>query len=122
VRHAARPAFENIKIGQFVEARDYSRKTHDLRAAWAMRRIWRGFVGQHVTHGQSDPTMSPDTLTRWALGTRSGWMKTRDLRTKICSDAPCESRAIKEGRSSARGGFMAVSHWMSHWMSHQPTG
>jgi hypothetical protein len=66
--------------------------------------------------------MSPDTLTRWALGTRSGWMKTRDLRTKICSDAPCESRAIKEGRSSARGGFMAVSHWMSHWMSHQPTG
>jgi hypothetical protein len=40
VRHAARATFKGIKVGQVVKPRRYPIEPHDLRAAWAKRRLW----------------------------------------------------------------------------------
>src|SRR5262249_44863765 len=59
---ATAATFKGIKVGQVATSRRNSSEPHDLSAAWANRRFWRGvFVG----HGQ--PSFSrdvPDTLTR----------------------------------------------------------
>jgi hypothetical protein len=68
VRHAASSTFKRIKVGQVVKSRRCPSKPHDLRAAWAMRRLWALVAHGHWSFRPNVPEPAADVVGRGDYG------------------------------------------------------
>jgi hypothetical protein len=55
MRHAAKSALENVKLGELVKPPRYASEPHDLSATRAKRWPYRVSTKAFVMHGQSSP-------------------------------------------------------------------
>jgi hypothetical protein len=68
MRHTAKSALENVKLGEVVESPGYASEPHDLSASRAKRWPYRVSAKAFVTHGQSShlgcdvPNLTPMVL------------------------------------------------------------
>jgi len=104
MRHAAKSALENVKLGEVVKSPRYSSEPHDLSASRAKRWPYRVSAKVFVTHGQSSPWAAMSrTWPRWLFRYPVSPKKTCDFQTNICLGAPAEAAMTIRKRAAGTG-------------------